>query len=51
MVVNNLDVVGFSLDPGEADAPLIVYANAILSLSAAAQFFQMISRRNPEIVY
>jgi hypothetical protein len=51
MVVNNLDVMGFSPVPGETDAPLIVYANAVLPLSATSQLFQVIGRRDPEIVY
>ena len=49
MVIYNLDVVGISITPHEADAPLIVDANAVLSLSVALERFQMITRRGREV--
>ena len=50
MVVDDLDVVGVAFRPPEADAPLIVDANAVLSLSIATERFQAVAwRRAQEI--
>jgi hypothetical protein len=36
VVVNNLDIIGFTVPPNEADSPLIVNADAVLLLSITA---------------
>lgn len=50
MVIDDLDVPGFAVSPNEANAPLIVDANAVLPLPVAAQGFQAIAGRCPQIV-
>lgn len=50
MVVDDLHVEGVKVAPGEADAPLIVDADAPLTLAVAAQGFQPIARGRPQIV-
>jgi hypothetical protein len=51
MVINNLDVqrTGRPTRPLEADSPLIVNANAVLSLSVAFQRFQPDSRQRGKV--
>jgi hypothetical protein len=49
VVIHNLNIVCVSFAPNEAETPLIVDANAILSPSVATQGFQMISRRRHQI--
>ena len=51
MVINNLDVVGVMRAPYETDSPLIVDPNAVLSLTVAAKFLQVVTRRNPQILH
>ena len=43
MVVSDLDIVGVFTLPDKTRAPLVVYANAILSRSVALQGFQAVS--------
>jgi len=50
MLVRHFDVVGVVLLPTEADAPLVIDANAMLASAIARQSFQPIGRRNPQIV-
>jgi hypothetical protein len=50
VVVNDLNLVGIAILPPEADAPLLVYANAVLAGSIAPELLQSIPRRHPEIV-
>lgn len=50
MVIDDLDVPGFAVSPDEADAPLLVDPNAVLSLPVIAQSFQAIAGRRPQIV-
>jgi hypothetical protein len=50
VVVNDLDIVGVAVSPPEADAPLIVDADAVLAGSIAPQLLQPITRRHPEIL-
>ena len=50
MVIDDLDVPGFAVSPNEANAPLLVDPNAVLSLPVAAQGFQAIAGRRPQIV-
>jgi len=35
MVVDDFDILGISANPAKADAPLVVDANTVLSLSVA----------------
>ena len=46
VVIHYLDVGWTCLSPYEADSPLIVDANAVLSLPVAFQSFQVISGRS-----
>ena len=50
MIVRHFDVVGVALLPTEADAPLVIDANAMLASAIARQSFQPIGRWNPQIV-
>lgn len=45
MVINNFNLLGMAIDPNEANAPLVVDADAVLSSAVAAQSFQPIARR------
>ena len=49
MVINDLDIPTISVAPYEADSPLIVDANAVLSPSVTAKRFQAISGRYAQI--
>jgi hypothetical protein len=49
MVVHNLNVVCIPRAPAKADSPLIVDANAVLSLSVSLELFQVISWRDSEV--
>lgn len=49
MVVDDLDVPGFAIAPHETDPPLVVDANAVLSLSISAQCLQTIAGRHAQI--
>jgi len=50
MVVGHLDVVGVAVDEAEANPPLVVDCDRVLSLSVGAEFVEPVARRNPEIV-
>ena len=50
MIARHFDVVGIALLPAEADAPLIIDANAMLVSAISRQSFQPIGRWNPQIV-
>jgi hypothetical protein len=50
VVVNDLDVPRFTVSPNEANPPLIVNPNAVLTLAIPVQRFQAIARRHAEIV-
>jgi hypothetical protein len=50
MIVNDLDVFRAVPGPDEANAELIVYADAVLSGTFPFQSFQPISRRHTQIV-
>ena len=49
MVVDDLDVMGVALLPGEADAPLVVDANTVLSFAVAVQSLKAVSGRRAQI--
>lgn len=49
MVVHDFDVTRVTVFPQEADTPLIVDPDAVLTLSIAVQRFQTIARRNRQV--
>jgi len=49
MVIGDLHIVRMALAPHEANAELIVDANAVLSLSVSLQSFQAISRQDGQV--
>ena len=46
MIINDLDLVGIFIPPGEVNAPLIVDPYAILTGTIAGQLLKAIRRRN-----
>jgi hypothetical protein len=50
MIVNKLDVVSVPLAPDEADAPLLVDANRMLSAPVARKRLEPVSRRYAQVV-
>jgi len=50
MIVNDLHVVSIAAAPQEAYTPLIIDADAVLTLTFALQCFQAIPRRNQQIL-
>lgn len=50
MVVNDLNPFWTSFAPPEADTPLIVDSNTVLSRSITAQTLEPVARRNPEVL-
>lgn len=50
MVVNDFHVVGFSVFPSEADAPLAIDSDAVFPFAVSAERLQSIPRRESKIV-
>ena len=50
MIINNLNIVCILFLPFETDSPLIVNANAMLSLSLPEQCFKLVSRRQSQVL-
>jgi hypothetical protein len=50
MIVDDLNVPGFAIVPHKTDPPLIVNANAALTLAVAVQSLQTIAGRHTQIV-
>jgi hypothetical protein len=50
MVVNDLNVVGITILPAEADAPLVVDSDAIQTFAIPSEFLQAVARGNAEVV-
>ncbi len=50
MVVDDLDVQGIGARPADADAPLIVDANAVLALAITPQLLEAIAGRQAELL-
>ena len=50
MVVDDLDVFGVVAGPSEADAPLVIDANTVLSRALTTQLLQPIARRDSTFV-
>ena len=49
MVIDDLDLVRPPVAPDEADPPLVVDSNAVLSRPVAAQHFQMVTGRRTKV--
>src|SRR5437899_2348957 len=49
VIVDNLDLLRVAVLPPKADAPLVVDANAVLTLSVTAQCFEPIARRDAQV--
>lgn len=49
MIVHNLHVMRLAIAPGEADPPLIVDPNAVLSHPEGLERFETVARRDPKI--
>ena len=49
VVINDLDLLGFTFAPDKADAVLIVDSDAVLSPSVAFESFQPVSRRAVQV--
>ena len=50
MVVNDLNPFWTSVAPPEADTPLIIDSDTVLSCSITAQMLEPVARRNPKIL-
>ena len=50
MIVRNLDIVGITINESEADAPLVVDGNCVLSPSGSPELVESIPWRNPKII-
>ncbi len=50
MIVRNLNLATVAVFPVEADSPLLVHANAVLTFAIAAQLFQSIPRRHSQVL-
>ena len=50
MVINNFNGVSFAVFPGEADAPLVIYPDAVLPGPVAFHGFQAIGGRHSHII-
>jgi len=48
MIIDDLDIMGISALPNEADTPLIVDPNTMLSRSITFQFLKAVGRRNTQ---
>lgn len=51
MVVNDFYTLRMALSPFEADSPLVIYTDAVLSLSPACKTLQSIRRRHTQVLY
>ena len=49
MVIHDLDVLRAVCGPNEANPPLVVDPDAVLSFSISLQCFQFIARRSPQV--
>jgi len=49
VIIHDLDIVCVPLEPNEAETPLVVDPNAVLSLSVAVQGFQTIAGRRHQV--
>ena len=50
MVIHDLDILCVAIMPAETDSPLVVDADAVLTLPAACQFLESIAWRDSQIL-
>src|SRR5690606_32927439 len=50
VVVDEFDIIRTSLSPDEAETPLRVHTDAVLTASITRQLLKTVARRNPEIL-
>jgi hypothetical protein len=50
MIINNLDIFRYSIPPAEADSPLIINENAVLTGTVAFECLKVIPGWNPQIL-
>ena len=50
MIVDDFYVERIGSSPAETHSPLVVYANAMLTVSAAFEFLQSVGRRHAQVV-
>ncbi len=50
MIIHDLHVIGIFLPPHEANPPLIVDPDAVLTRATTCEFLEAISRGNPKIL-
>ena len=50
MIINDLDVFGFVVNPSETDTQLIVDANATLPRSTTLQFLKAVAWRSEQVL-
>src|SRR5271168_4430607 len=50
VIVDEFDIPGAAAGPGEADAPLVVDADAVLAGAGAGELFQSVARRHAQVV-
>jgi hypothetical protein len=50
VIVCHFNIVGIALHEPEADAPLVVDGDRMLSFSVSAEFVEPIARRNPKVI-
>jgi len=48
VIVRDFDEVGVAITPSKTDPPLVINANAVLSLAFAAKPFQSVARKHTE---
>jgi hypothetical protein len=48
--IDNFDIVRIPVFPAKAHAPVVVHANAVLSLPISLEWLQPITGRNPQII-
>jgi hypothetical protein len=49
MVVHNFNFMGIAFMPAEANPPLVVHTNAMLTLTTALQCFEPVARRHDHV--
>jgi len=50
VIICNFNIVSITLNEPEADAPLVVDGDRMLSFSVSSEFVEPISRRNPKVI-
>jgi hypothetical protein len=50
MIVDDLDIVSVAIFPNEANAPLIINANTVLTPAVASQRFQAVARGSQQVL-